>query len=454
MDCLAVQVGLPQPLKITDSPTHVTVKLTGLTDGYVPYHVSDAAGLADSPIFTDGSKVGIGVKTPLTYLFHLISGDEAPFCQERFSNSPTQGPGLVMRRARGVLEAYTVLNEGDHLGAINWLGWSGTAGAFISGARIRAYIDGTPDSAGDTTDMPGRLEFLTTPDGSNTGLIRVVIKNDGSIGLGTQLPVCRAEFEDSDTTGSMVVKITQDDATVYGLVIGNDTYSTTDTNGLRFQVDNTGHAYIQAMGTVNTNSLYVDVEASVIFRDYAAGVPVTALTISPNSATVLTIGGGAAGVDYILKFDGETNDGTITWMEDENYFQFNDEVLMSGQSKLYFQSTSNYIYGYDISDLHIVCPGEMKLFSNSIRIGRAADTDITFTFDGNSHDGVLTWMEDEDYFSFGDNVLLDAGSLYITELAAAQADIAAKGQFWVKNDTPNVPMFTDDAGTDHQLAYA
>lgn len=40
-------------------------------------------------------------------------------------------------------------------------------------------------------------------------------------------------------------------------------------------------------------------------------------------ATTLTIGAGVASRDYIFKFDGETNDGTITWMEDENWFSFN-----------------------------------------------------------------------------------------------------------------------------------
>lgn len=43
------------------SPIWVTVKLSGLTDGYVPYHVADATGLADSPIYISGSDVGIGV---------------------------------------------------------------------------------------------------------------------------------------------------------------------------------------------------------------------------------------------------------------------------------------------------------------------------------------------------------------------------------------------------------
>ena len=34
----------------------------------------------------------------------------------------------------------------------------------------------------------------------------------------------------------------------------------------------------------------------------------------------VTIGAGAAGVDYTLTFDGETNDGVITWLEDEDAF--------------------------------------------------------------------------------------------------------------------------------------
>ena len=42
------------------SPTYVTAKFSGLTDGYVPYHVADATGLADSSIYTDGTDVGIG----------------------------------------------------------------------------------------------------------------------------------------------------------------------------------------------------------------------------------------------------------------------------------------------------------------------------------------------------------------------------------------------------------
>lgn len=61
----------------------------------------------------------------------------------------------------------------------------------------------------------------------------------------------------------------------------------------------------------------------------------------------------------------------------------------------------------------------------------------------------------------GSNAILDdsdnlsgISSFSQVEKAAAEADVAGYGQWWTKNDTPNKPMFTDDAGTDTQLADA
>ena len=42
--------------------------------------------------------------------------------------------------------------------------------------------------------------------------------------------------------------------------------------------------------------------------------------------------------------------------------------------------------------------------------------------------------------------------IFINEAASASADVAGDGQIWVKNETPNVLYFTDDAGTDFELA--
>lgn len=43
------------------------------------------------------------------------------------------------------------------------------------------------------------------------------------------------------------------------------------------------------------------------------------------------------------------------------------------------------------------------------------------------------------------------GETYALEKASASADVATFGQWWVRNDTPNTAMFTDDAGNDHVL---
>lgn len=41
--------------------------------------------------------------------------------------------------------------------------------------------------------------------------------------------------------------------------------------------------------------------------------------------------------------------------------------------------------------------------------------------------------------------------LFMEERANADADVLTEGQWWVRNDDPNTPMFTDDLGNDHVL---
>ena len=50
--------------------------------------------------------------------------------------------------------------------------------------------------------------------------------------------------------------------------------------------------------------------------------------------------------------------------------------------------------------------------------------------------------------------IFGTGSLYLTEKAAAGGDFATIGQFWVRDDAPNTPMFTDDLGNDFILNAA
>jgi hypothetical protein len=67
----------------------------------------------------------------------------------------------------------TVVNSGDVLGAIRFSGSDGTN--FVRAAQIAGVVDGTPG----TNDMPGRLIFSTSADGSATPTERMRITSDG-----------------------------------------------------------------------------------------------------------------------------------------------------------------------------------------------------------------------------------------------------------------------------------
>ena len=69
------------------------------------------------------------------------------------------------------------------------------------------------------------------------------------------------------------------------------------------------------------------------------------------------IGTDAAGTDYNLTFRGEDNDGVLTWMEDEDYFKFGDDVLINSTEKLMFQDTGTYIYSNADGDIDVVSDG-------------------------------------------------------------------------------------------------
>ena len=74
--------------------------------------------------------------------------------------------------------------------------------------------------------------------------------------------------------------------------------------------------------------------------------------ISKLLSNTLTFGAGTAGTDITMTFDGETSDGVMYWMEDEDHFKFADDVVMDSSKRLYFYDEGGeYIYG-DGTDLY------------------------------------------------------------------------------------------------------
>ena len=94
----------------------------------------------------------------------------------RENQSNAYGPAISLVKSRGTSDgSYTVVQSGDNLGTIQFGGADGSADRV--GAAIVAQVDTTPGS----DDMPGRIMFATTPDGSGHPVERLRIDKDGSV---------------------------------------------------------------------------------------------------------------------------------------------------------------------------------------------------------------------------------------------------------------------------------
>jgi len=123
----------------------------------------------------------------------------------------------------------------------------------------------------------------------------------------------------------------------------------------------------------------------------AEGGPVTKLL-----GNTLTFGAGTAGTDITVTFDGETSDGVLYWMEDEDHFKFADDIVVDSTKRLYFNDEGGeYIYG-DGTDLYLTSGADINIPAN---IG------LTFGDDGEKIEGDGT-----DLTISANNLNVDAGA--------------------------------------------
>ena len=109
-------------------------------------------------------------------------------------------PYLTLAKSRGTsLGSETIVQADDQLGVISFNGADGTNKDHM-GAQIQAYVDGTPGA----NDMPGRLVFATTADGTNSSTERIRVYSDGCVGIGTMGANSRKDGHlqvETETTG-------------------------------------------------------------------------------------------------------------------------------------------------------------------------------------------------------------------------------------------------------------
>jgi len=144
----------------------------------------------------------------------------------------------------------------------------------------------------------------------------------------------------------------------------------------------------------------------------------------------LTFGAATAGTDITVTFDGESNDGVLKWMEDEDYFEFSDDILISSTEKLYFQDTGTYIHSNADGDLDLVSDGTnvdaIKLASaGGITLDAAGD--IVLDADG---DDITLKNGSATYGSFTNSsgeLVVKSGSTPTTALTFSGANVTFAG---------------------------
>ena len=110
----------------------------------------------------------------------------------------------------------------------------------------------------------------------------------------------------------------------------------------------------------------------------AEGGPITKLL-----GNTLTFGAGTAGTDITITFDGETSDGVLLWKEDEDYFEFSDDILIASTEKLQFRDTAIYINSSADGQLDLVADTEIQIAATTVDINGNADISGNLGIGGN-----------------------------------------------------------------------
>ena len=151
--------------------------------------------------------------------------------------------------------------------------------------------------------------------------------------------------------------------------------------------------------------------------------------ISTLAGHGITFGAGTAGTDIIITFDGETNDGVLKWMEDEDYFEFSDDILVASSEKLQFRDTALYINSSTDGQLDIVADTLVQVASAAFTVDASGD----ITLDAGGADVVLK----DDGTTFGSltnssgELVIKSGSTPTAALTFSGANITAEGNLTV-----------------------
>ena len=263
------------------------------------------------------------------------------------------------------------------------------AGTAVSGASVKLLETGTTTQEGSTvtTDSNG-LWYFNEADQD---------RYDVEITSGTSVRRIRWNDEislkeidvrnnvDENTPAATFSNLTNNAANQVAIFRGaNSTRADNDEIYISFELADSGgdldeFARISAVATdVTAGSedgalvFYVaDTDSSGDLQEAFRIASSTGGTISQTFTSDSITFGSGSDTDIVLNFNANTADGVLTWMEDEDYFQFSDDILMSTTERINLRDTAIYIYSSADGQLDLVADTEIQIAATTIDINGA-----------------------------------------------------------------------------------
>ena len=161
-------------------------------------HISDGGGL----VIGHTAKVDFGAIPEFQVLGTGAPDSSCAF--GRWSNNAGGATLRFLKSRNATIGSLAIVQDGDELGRIRFQADDGTD-YNTNAAEISAEVDGTPGF----NDMPGRLLFSTTNNGSSSVTEKMRLTNDGKLGIGLTNPAERLDLGSGNllTTGNVTANL-------------------------------------------------------------------------------------------------------------------------------------------------------------------------------------------------------------------------------------------------------